>query len=82
MRLLVDKAIIFILSLALYALDAESFYMVVPILIVVALSAVLSYIENHKLTLGIYVSYLLLCLYRIEFIPFIALIMLRCSIYE
>ncbi|NLB42856.1 MAG: sensor histidine kinase [Clostridiales bacterium] len=74
MRLLVDKAIIFIVSLAFYASDAESFYMIVPILIVMALSAILSYIENPKVTLGIYVSYLLLCLYRIEFIPFIPLL--------
>ncbi len=74
MRLLVDKAIIFIVSLAFYALDTESFYMIVPILIVMALSAVLSYIENSKITLAIYVVYLLLCFNRIEFIPFIPLL--------
>jgi signal transduction histidine kinase len=74
MRLLVDKAIIFIVSLAFYALDAESFYMIAPILIVMTLSAVLSYIENSKITLAIYVVYLMLCLFRIEFILFTPLL--------
>jgi signal transduction histidine kinase len=73
MRILVDKIVIFVVSLALYLSGVNSFYMVVPILTVMIISALLSYLENDKATLALFVFYLLLCLRFNEFITFIPL---------
>jgi hypothetical protein len=70
---LMDKAVILILSLILYALEADSMYMVVPVLVALILSAALSYFENDKITLPVYFFYLLLCLFYIELVPLTAL---------
>jgi signal transduction histidine kinase len=70
---LMDKAVILILSLILYALEADSMYMVVPVLVALILSAALSYFENDKITLPVYFFYLMLCLFYIELVPLTAL---------
>lgn len=74
MRILIDKVIVFIVSLAFYISNVDSFYMVVPILTAMIISAVLSYLENDKVTLAVFGLYLLLCLLYIEFIPFLPLL--------
>ena len=74
MRNLVNKVIIFIASLAFYLLASESLYLVVPILVAMIISAGLSYIENDKVTLAVYGSCLLICMLKVEYIPFIPLL--------
>jgi hypothetical protein len=61
MKKLIDKLIILIISLALYIPDANNIYMIVPILISIALSAILSYLENERIATIVFMIYLIGC---------------------
>lgn len=74
MNKLIDKLIIFIVCLTVYIPSINSIYMVVPILIIVFLSACLSYLENDNITLGFFAFYLIICFYKAAFLFFIPLI--------
>ncbi|HHY82261.1 MAG TPA: sensor histidine kinase [Clostridiales bacterium] len=73
MRKLIDKVIILLVSLIFYLSGVDSSYMVVPVLTVMIISAVLSYLENDKVTLALFALFLLLCLRYPEFLAFIPL---------
>jgi signal transduction histidine kinase len=74
MRKLIDKLVVFVAALALYVPGSDPVYMVVPILTALIITAVLSYVENEKIILSICAAYLLLCLFRAEFLFFIPLL--------
>lgn len=74
MNELIDKLIIFIISLTIYISNINDIYMIVPILIAVILSAVLGYLEDDRITLGIFIIYLIVCFYKPAFLFFIPLI--------
>jgi len=70
---LIDKLMIFVITLALYVSNANNSYIVVPVLIVVILSSTLSYLEDDRFIAGIFVIYILLCFYDQSFLFFIPL---------
>jgi signal transduction histidine kinase len=74
MKMLMDKSIILILCIALYIPNAEGIYMIVPILIAVILSALLSYLENEAIAIGAAAAYLAVCIFAPDFSYFIPLI--------
>jgi len=74
MKKLTDKVVIFIVSLALYIPIADNLYMIIPILITVTLSALLSYFDGLLITITVFVSYLLVSLFIPAFIFFLPLI--------
>jgi len=74
MNILIDKLIILTITLVLYIPTADNIYMVIPILIVVALSAALSYFENDRITLGVFFIYMIICFLEKAFLYFIPLI--------
>ena len=74
MRKLVDKLIIFIVCLAIYIPDANHIYMIVPILVATALSALFSYLEDERITLSLYIVYLIFSLLETNLLFFIPLI--------
>jgi len=75
MRKLTDKIVIFIVCLALYVPNTNSFYMIVPVLIAVILSATVSYFEDDRLAAAVFAAYLIACFYHpylLFFIPLMA----------
>lgn len=74
MKMLIDKLIIFIICVALYIPNANHIYMIVPILITMILSAILSYLEDNRITLGVFAIYLIVCFFKPAFLFFIPLI--------
>lgn len=74
MKKLIDKLIILIISLAVYIPNTNGLYMVVPILIAISLSAILSYLEDDRITISVFAVFLIICLFKPNFIFFIPLI--------
>lgn len=74
MKKLIDKLVILIISLALYIPDANNIYMIVPILISIALSAILSYLENERIATIVFIIYLIVCFFMPNLLFFIPLI--------
>ena len=74
MKDLINKFIIFIISLALYITYVNSAFMVVPVLIVITISTALSYFEKGKINLWIFIIYTLFCFVKPPFLFFIPLI--------
>ena len=74
MKKLLDKLIIFIISLAFLLFTTNNIYIIGPILISISLSAILSYFEGEKVTSLVFTLYLILCLFDPTFLFFIPLI--------
>jgi signal transduction histidine kinase len=74
MKKLIDKLVILIISLALYIPSVNNIYMIVPILIAIILSAILSYLENEHIATIAFVIYLIVCFFMPNFLFFIPLI--------
>jgi signal transduction histidine kinase len=74
MKMLTDKLIIFTISLAIYIPIANNIYMIVPILIAVILSAILSYLEQDTIRLWLFIAYIIACFFEPAFLFFISLI--------
>lgn len=74
MKKSIDKLVILIISLALYIPSANQMYMIVPILITIILTALLSYLESEPVTIGIFAAYLMLSFFKPDFLFFIPLI--------
>lgn len=75
MNKLIDKLVIFVVCLALYIPAANRVYMVVPILVSIILSAILSYLEDEWITISVFAAYLIACFYQpvlLFFIPLFA----------
>lgn len=63
MKKLIDKLIILVLSLALYIPGVNSIYMIIPILTAIILSALLSYLEDERVTMASFAAYLAACFF-------------------
>lgn len=74
MKILIDKLIIFIICSAIYIPSENRTYMIVPILIAIILSAIISYLENDSITLGAFIIYSIVCYLKTAFLFFIPLI--------
>lgn len=74
MKKLLDKLVILIITLALYLLSANNVYLIVPVLIAISLSAILSYFEGEALTTIVFLAYIVACLIEPTFLFFIPLI--------
>lgn len=74
MKKLVDKLVIFIISFVIYIPNADYVYMIVPLLIITIISALLSYLEDLRITLIIFSAYLIACFFVPSFLFFIPLI--------
>jgi signal transduction histidine kinase len=74
MKRIIDKLVILIITLAVYIPIENSIYKIVPILIIIALSALLSYLENDRITISVSTAYIILCLYKPIFLCFFPLI--------
>lgn len=76
MNRITDKLIIFIFSLTLYLyyIGTNELYVIVPILVIIIISALLSYYENIKINLFITLTYFTICFYNPTFIFFIPII--------
>jgi signal transduction histidine kinase len=74
MKRLIDKLIILIICLALYIPSVNSIYLIVPILIAIILSAILSYLESEGIATIVFVIYLIVCFFMPNFLFFIPLI--------
>lgn len=74
MNNLIDKLIIFLICFTLYVPSINNKYMVVPILIVLFLTSILSYKENEKALISVFLIFLFLSLWQWTFIFFIPII--------
>ncbi|ERI93708.1 histidine kinase [Clostridiales bacterium oral taxon 876 str. F0540] len=74
MKKLIDKLVIFIVSAALYIPNGDSIYTIIPILISIIISAIISYIEDERITIAVFFMFLVLCFFRSDFLFFIPLI--------
>lgn len=74
MKKLTDKLVVFVVSLAIYIPSVNNTYMIAPILIVMILSAILSYLDDVRITTGIFAVYLLVSFWEPAFLFFIPLI--------
>ena len=83
MNRLVDKLILFVCCLALFASTVDTVYKIVPVLIVIIFSALLSYVEEQKLSIGLFFIFIGLSFYNqqlIYFLPLIAYDMMKGSL--
>lgn len=82
MNALIDKLIIFIICFALYVPNINNKYMVVPILIVLFLTSLLSYKENKRALISIFLIFLFLCIWQWAFIFFLPVICYDLFFYK
>jgi len=68
---LVDKLILFFISVALYVTCVNNKYMIAPILIALIFSASISYFESYGIKIALSAVYLATCLFKPEFAFFI-----------
>ncbi|NLZ49129.1 MAG: sensor histidine kinase [Clostridiales bacterium] len=74
MKDLVNKTILFLICMSLYLPKANSIYIIVPILITISFSAILSYLDSEYIKLCIFILFLFLCFLKASFLFFIPLI--------
>lgn len=74
MSMLIDKLILFVISLALYMYSVNGSYVIVPVLIVMTFSAVLSYLDHDRIKMGVFACYMVVCFVNPVFLFFIPLI--------
>lgn len=74
MNKLIDRVVILIITTALYMPGANGRYIIAPILIAIILSSLLSYLENEKISIVIFVIYLIGCFIAPELLYFLPLI--------
>lgn len=74
MKDLVNKTILFLICVALYLTKANSSYVIIPILVTISISAILSYLESEYVKLCIFILSIFLCFFRPSFLFFIPLI--------
>lgn len=74
MNKLIDKLIIFIICLSLYIPNINTIYVIIPFLIAIILSALLSYLDNERITIALFAAYLIVCFFIPAFVFFIPLI--------
>lgn len=82
MNALIDKIIIFIICVAVYIHNINDSYMVIPILIAIFLSSILSYKENKKVLLLVFYVFLGFCFFEPAFLFFVPLICYDLFFYK
>lgn len=82
MNNLIDKIIIFFICLSIYIHNIDDVYMVVPVIITIFLSAMISYKDNSKVLISVFIVFLLLCFIEPPFIFFIPLICYDLFFYK
>lgn len=73
MNKLIDKAAIFIVSLSIYIPFADQAYIIVPVLIALISSAVISYLDNEMVTVSIFAVFLAACFFQPDLLFFVPL---------
>lgn len=74
MNFLIDKLIIFIICCSIFIYNVDNLYRVLPILLVMFLSSLNTYLENSKVIIVIFIVFLCLCFYNSSFLFFTPLI--------
>ncbi len=74
MRKLLDKGVLFVVSLTLYILNTQHSYLIAPILLTIILSAVLSYFDRDVVNIWGFILFLAACLVQPSFLYFLPLI--------
>ena len=82
MNKLVDKLIIFMFCITFYMFNVSYTLMIVPILIAITISASLSYSENTLIIIGEFILYIIICIFKPEFLFFIPLICYDVLLFE
>jgi len=70
---LIDKVIILFICLSIYLHNVANTYLIVPILICVFLSSIISYRENEKVLIILSIFFLILCFFNLDYLFFIPL---------
>lgn len=78
----IDKVIILFISLSIYLYNVTDTYLIVPILICVFLSSVISYRENNKVLITVFAAFLGFCFFSSEFLYFIPLMCYDLFLYR
>lgn len=74
MKRLIDKSLIFIVLLTIYISNIDTLYRIVPVLMLLTLSALFSYFDNVHTTAAVFCAYFILCFFIPSFLFFIPLI--------
>lgn len=74
MNKLIDKAIVFTLCIVSYIQYDYDIYIVVPVICVLAMSALLTYIENDTVSMFVFIAYCVVCMLFPSFLFFLPLI--------
>ncbi|HEY8365245.1 MAG TPA: histidine kinase [Haloplasmataceae bacterium] len=74
MRKIIDKCIIFVFTLVLFIPKVNNIYMIAPVLLVIILSALLTYYENDNIATIVFIIYLVICFFLNDLSYFIPLI--------
>ncbi|MGL5348012.1 MAG: sensor histidine kinase [Peptostreptococcaceae bacterium] len=82
MNNLVDKVILLFISLSMYLHKVDDVYMIIPILVVIFFSSIVSYKEDTKILIGSFVIFFLLCMYSPYFIYFLPLLCYDLFFYK
>jgi len=74
MNKLIDKLIIFVFCLALYLTTVANAYVIVTVLAAIIFSAASSYLDEGRITLAIFVAYVILCFFEPASLAFLPLL--------
>jgi signal transduction histidine kinase len=77
-----DKALLFICSFALYMLEIEGDYAIIPIIIAVFFTSLNTYFDNRKLKLAFFLIYIGCCQLLPDCYIFLPLIMYDIALYD
>lgn len=77
-----DKSLLFICCFTLYMLEVRSDYAVVPVIIVIILSCLSTYMDNRRLKLGFYLIYIACCQLIPSCFVFLPLILYDIALYD
>lgn len=74
MNKLIDKLIIFVFCLALYLTTVDNPFLIVPVLVAIIFGAALSYLKEGKVTVVLFVIYVIICFFEPVYLMFVPLI--------
>lgn len=70
---LIDKVIILFICLSIYLHNVTNTYLIIPILVCVFLSSIISYKDNDKILIILSMFFLILCFFNLDYLFFIPL---------
>ncbi len=74
MNKLIDKLIIFGFCLALYLTTVDNPFLIVPVLVTIIFGTALSYLKEGKVTIGLFVLYVVICFVEPVYLMFVPVI--------